>query len=151
MTTEERISHVAHGFVKAGRTHRAYCDRLVGKIGLHRNQHKILMMLSCCREKPSQKDLAKQLEISTAAVAVIIKKLELNGYITKTSAQTDGRFNEIEITPKGRSVVEETKGAFSDCDRVLFSGISEEELAVFERCCAKMCENLKNAVKEEAE
>ena len=61
MPMDEHNSRVAHSFVKAGRTHRAYCDRLVGKIGLHRNQHKILMMLSCGCEKPSQKELAKRL------------------------------------------------------------------------------------------
>ena len=129
--------------------HKAHCSRLVGKIGLPQNQHKILMMLSCGSEKPSQKELATRLEISTAAVAVIIKKLEQSGYITKTSAKEDGRFNEIEITPKGRKVVEETKGAFSECDQILFAGIDLEELLLLEKYFTKICSNLKETMKEE--
>lgn len=149
MQTEEAYSRAAHAFVKAGRMHRAYCGRLIGKVGLHRNQHRILMMLSCGKEKPSQKELAERMEISTAAVAVIIKKLEQNGYITKTSAKSDGRFNEIEITPKGRSVVEETKEYFAECDRILFRGFQEEEIAALEEYMTKISENLAEAMKEE--
>ncbi len=149
MTSDENLSRVAHCFVKAGRMHRAYCDRLVSKIGLHRNQHKILMMLSCEKEKPSQKELARRLEISAAAVAVIIKKLEQSGYITKTSLAGDNRFNEIEITPKGRKIVEETREYFAACDRLLFAGINEKELMALEMHFTKICENLAEAMKEE--
>lgn len=146
---EEAYSRTAHGFVKAGRMHRAYCDRLVHKVGMHRNQHKILMMLSCRKEKPSQKELAQRLEISTAAVAVIIKKLEQSGYITKTSAQKDGRFNEIEITEKGREVVEETKEFFAACDRMLFAGFTEPEMTELETYFERIGKNLKKAIEEE--
>ena len=43
----------------------------------------ILMYLTRCTTTPSQKDIAKHFEISAAAVAVSLKKLEAGGYIKR--------------------------------------------------------------------
>lgn len=146
---EETFMHAAHVFIKAGRLHRAYCDRLVAKVGLHRNQHMILMQLACEKSKPSQKELAARLEISPAAVAVILKKLEQDGFIHRCSAKDDSRFNETTITQKGRDAVEKTRSFFAEVDKALFCGLSAEELTHLETSLNKMCDNLCQAIKKE--
>ena len=69
---DDRLMELAHGFVKVNRLHRAYCDRLMAEIDMHRSQHMILMNLAHQKTKTSQKELADRLEISPAAVTVMI-------------------------------------------------------------------------------
>lgn len=145
----DRLMRLAHAFIKANRLHRAYCDKLLTKFNMHRSQHIILMELARQKTKASQKELADRLEISPAAVAVMIKKLEKGGYISKNSAEGDNRFNEIAITGKGRETVQTTHQYFMEVDKTLFAGISEQELGTLERCFVKMADNLTDVLKKE--
>ena len=146
---DDRLMELAHGFVKVNRLLRAYCDRLMAEIDMHRSQHMILMNLAHQKTKTSQKELADRLEISPAAVTVMIKKLEKGGFISKNSSKGDSRFNEIAITEKGRETVQKTHQFFLDVDKTLFSGIDETELCVLEHCFAKMADNLTDVLKKE--
>ena len=58
--------------------HHRMLEKLVGATGLHRAQHRMLMTLAD-HEFESQSALANMLEISTATVAVSLKKLERDG------------------------------------------------------------------------
>ena len=138
----ESLAKIVHTFIKVNRMHRACCDKLMTQVNMHRNQHRILMHLACPNARLSQKELAQKLEISTAAVAVMIKKLEKEGYISKKHSDYDNRFNEITITEKGVAAVKQTRSYFSDLDHVMFSGITENELKTLEKCLLKMDENL---------
>ena len=106
----------------------------------------MLMYLSKCKTTPSQKDLAKCFEISPAAVAVSLKKLESEGYIKreKCSERSDSRYNEIKITDLGRKVVSESCKYFRHVDSQAFKGFSDEELEIFAGLLERVQENLKN-------
>ena len=88
--------------------HRRKIEKLLDGTGLHRAQHRMLMTLSDC-PVTSQVELANILEVSAATVAVSLKKLEKGGYIQKTQQEQDSRVRFVELTEKGRSVVEESK------------------------------------------
>ena len=60
----------------------------------------------------SQNDIARQMDISAATVAVALKKLESGGYISKEVDEEDNRLNKITITEKGNKVVEQSKQIF---------------------------------------
>lgn len=139
---DNKLSKITHAFIRANRLHRACCDKLISQVNMHRNQHRILMNLAREGTQLSQKELAKRLEISTAAVAVMLKKLETEGYILKELSKEDNRFNEITITEKGREAVDKTYRYFNDIDKVMFDGLSKEELLVLEKCFSKMSDNL---------
>lgn len=91
----------------------------------------------------SQKALAERLEISPAAIAVTLKKMEKNGLIDRAPTDADGRINNIAITEKGEAILAESKLAFDSLDRAMFDGISKEEMAVFTSCLTKMQKNLR--------
>ena len=99
--------------------HRRKLERLVDKTGLHRAQHRMLMTLSD-HEFDSQTELAAALEISTATVAVSLKKLERDGYIQKTVKAEDSRANFVQAT----------------------KGFTEEELVFFRTYLKRMYDNL---------
>lgn len=150
MTSEEdRSMTLTHAFMRANRLHGACCEKLMTKLDMHRSQHMILMNLANQTQKISQKELADRLDISPSAVAVMIKKLKRSGFISKKSSAGDSRFNEITITDKGRETVQITHQYFLKVDKTMFSGISEEELGVLERCFVKMANNLTDVLKKE--
>ena len=80
--------------------------------------------------------------ISPAAVTVTLKKLEREGYISRSMTDEDNRRNEIRITEKGISKVTESRAMFEATDKELFADFSPEELETFVSFLERMNRNL---------
>ena len=91
---------------------------------------------------PSQKELAKHLDVTPAAVTGALKKIEQDGYVERTLGH-DNRYNELHITEKGRAVVNKTRLVFSEVDAAMFEGFSDEELDLYISCLEKLQANIK--------
>ena len=146
---EERISeiqHTIHAFISADLLHRRTIEQWANDAGMHRSQHRMLMHLTRCENTPTQKDLAKHFDISPAAVAVSLKKLEGDGYIEreKCATSSDSRYNEIKITERGKEAVMQSIKYFRHVDCEAFRDFSKEELTLFATLLERMHENLKN-------
>lgn len=131
-------------FIHTERLHRCVFDRKAVRFGLHRSQHRMLMLLCRKQDAVSQKVLAKELEISPAAVAVALNKLEELELITRTPSDEDSRVNEITATEKGRNLAEQSRKVFCEIDKAMFVGLDEKTLENFIFCFEKMQENLKS-------
>lgn len=92
----------------------------------------------------SQKELAKRLEISPAALAVTLRKLESGGYLEKQQVKADGRLNEVTLTECGWRVRELSRETFSAIDAQMFEGFSDEELSVLVGFLERMQSNLRS-------
>ena len=127
-------------------THRKAIERWATDAGMHRSQHRMLMYLSKQDSTPSQKQLAERFEISPAAVAVTLKKLEADGYIErgKSTEHSDSRYNEIRITESGRQATVQSRKYFSHVDREAFKDFSDEELELFTSLLCRMQNNLRD-------
>lgn len=121
--------------------HRRKAEGLVGKTGLHRAQHRMLMTLSN-HEFDSQLELAKMLQISAATVAVTLKKLEQDGYIERKAKAADNRANFIQLTGKGRQIVESSRAIFENIDKQAVKDFSEEETELLSNYLKRMYDNL---------
>ncbi len=148
---EESEAHRAcRMFMGTDRMHRRQFERLVTDLGIHRSQHFLLMNID--REGVgSQKELAARLGISTAAVAVSLKKLETGGYIERSAAESDSRNNEIRITDAGKRVIAVSRDYIKRLDETMFRGIDGETLATFVRCLETMQKNLADFASEKGE
>ena len=135
-----------HAFITANILHRRTIEGWANDAGMHRSQHRMLMYLTKCESIPSQKDLAKHFDISPAAVAVTLKKLESDGYIErgKCHERSDSRFNEIRITERGRAAAMESRKYFQHVDSEALKDFSEEELALFTSFLERMSQNMKS-------
>lgn len=116
-----------HKLIATMKMHHKLFDEMRKQTGLGRSAHRLLMILSDSRDSLSQTHLAGKLEISTAAVATMLKKMENDGYISRSVNESDSRFNAIELTEKGAEIVEKSKKAFFAIDRALFEGFDEAE------------------------
>ena len=152
VTINDPESHAAtvqktiHAFISADILHRRVIEQWACDAGMHRSQHRMLMYLTRCEGTPSQKDIAKHFDISPAAVAVTLKKLESDGYIErgKCGERTDSRFNEIKITERGRDAALQSRRYFQHVDNESFKDFSDEELEIFISLLERMQENLKS-------
>ena len=122
--------------------HRKKMERLLEGTGLHRAQHRLLMTLSEGKFEP-QAELAAVLEISTATVAVSLKKLERDGYIQKTTKKDDSRAKFVSLTEKGEDVVARSREIFAYMDQSVIRGLSEEELVTLRKFLKQMYDNVK--------
>ncbi len=142
---EEKLKRTIELFRHTDRLHRRIFENAaVSNFGIHRSQHMMLMCISR-HSAYSQKELAKKMGISPAAVAVTLKKLEADGLINRSAVTDDNRRNSIVITEKGQNIINETHRLFTNVDRTMFSGFSDEEIEIFTSCLEKMHGNLGKA------
>ncbi len=121
--------------IHLARLHHKLCEKRLASLPIHRSQHMLLMHLSHTKAPLSQKELAAHLEVSPAAVAVSLKKLEAEGYIARCATEDDSRINEITITEKGREIISDSRRIFDGIDAEIFDGIPLTEL---EQCIHAM-------------
>lgn len=138
-------------FMRTDRMHRAAVESRVKQLGIHRSQHIVLMYLSKRKTPPTQAEIARNFEISPAAVTTTLKKLEASGLVRRTVKDGNCRANDIEITEKGREIVSESEKLFREVDGAMFEGVAEEDLASFENVLTMMYKNLKELLPDAEE
>ena len=129
--------------ITTDKMHRKAFEKWATDAGMHLSQHRILMYLSRCDHTPSQKDIATHFDISPAAVAGTLKKLEADGYIErgKCSERADSRFR---ITERGREATMQSRKYFRHVDAEALRDFSDEELEIFMGFLTRIQENLKS-------
>ena len=148
MNDKKHLGRVVCELMCTERMHRTAADSRMSALGIHRNQHTILMELARAERTPGakalvQRDLAQRFGISAAAIAMMLKKMEAEGYIRRVMSQDDNRFNELYLTDYGREILSRSHRIFDELDRQTYQGLTEEELDVMMRCLARMQENLR--------
>jgi len=136
-----------HRMIAAMRQHRRMFDTMREKTGLGRSAHRALMILSD-HDDLSQTALAERLEISTAAVAVLLKKLEAEGYILRTANACDSRLNSVELTENGKAIVKQSRKDFDTIDKAVFDGFSTEEIEKLINYLDRLQNNMEKAKEE---
>lgn len=135
----------AHGvmvrYMRIMKLHRYILDERLKETGVYRSQHQILMMLSD-HSNVSQKEIAERLYVSTATIAVSVKKLEKGGYITRVMDQEDNRMNKLCLTEKGKHTVKHSREFFHNVEERMFRDFSAEEMAAMGQYLDRVYDNL---------
>ncbi len=131
-----KIIHISH-------KHRHVMEKLFDSTGVFQGQHRMLMCISD-NDFYSQKEIAAHMKISTATVAVSLKKLEKGGYIEKIVDEKDNRLNKIVLTNKAKAIVNDSKKMFDTVEANMFKNFSDEEKKQFKEYLERIEGNLKN-------
>ena len=142
ITNDEKYRAIMGKLMAIMRDHKTIIDSYVNETKLHKSQHRLLMVLSRMEKNISQRDLAEMLNITPAAVAVTLKKMEKMGLVNRMVAEQDNRYNQVVLTDKGKKIVKESRKIFQHVDEKMFAGFSEEELVAFEGYLNRIKENL---------
>ena len=89
-------------------------------------------------------DLARELNVSTARIAVLLKNMEKNGLLTRSASRKDARRTIIALTPAGIAQVDEMREHILDAAELLIERVGKDDLDEFLRISMKM----KNALEE---
>lgn len=129
-------------FMRVMKLHRTLLEREFNRTGVYRSQHQILMFLSD-HPNATQKEVAERQNVSTATIAVSLKKLEKGGYIRRAADERDNRRNQICLTEKGQEIVADSRRIFGEVERRMFDGFTPEDFAAINECLNRITDNLK--------
>lgn len=101
-------------------------NKILMEYDLHYTHPRILGMIYHLNGA-TQKELADEINTSTAAMSASLTRMQKAGLIEKKSDETDSRKNKIQLTEKGKKIHEETFGKIIDIDSRMLDGFTDEE------------------------
>ncbi len=141
---ENREKMTMGRLMRVNRMHRSVVEKRFKELGVHRSQHMMLIYLANSPTAPSQKQIAEHFNVTPAAIAMSMKKMEKNGLIERQAAPFDNRVNIIKVSEKGANVLEETRAMFNSMDEAAFNGVSDQEMEQLFATLDKIVENLRS-------
>ena len=120
----------------------AFDQRLKAAAGLSMAEYEALFRLSHAGGKPMQMaQIATQLIASPSGTTRIVDRLERDGLITRHTPEENRRVVEINLTPKGRRILEKADRAFRGALRETFSAnLSTREIETLRVLMRKLLE-----------
>jgi DNA-binding MarR family transcriptional regulator len=97
----------------------------------------------------NQETIAKRLLFNKATIARAIDKLELEGYVSRTQDEKDGRANRIFLTPKGRKTEPDIRQLSHEWNSILHTGFTEIECLVLKELMRKIVSNVMHEMEQE--
>ena len=114
--------------VKASEIYKKDCDTIYKNYGLTFSQYNVLRVLA--NSKGGQNSVtitSKIMLVSGPNMTGVAKRLEKNGFILRKHDSNDERITILEITPKGRRVIENIQTAHDENIANYLEGFSEED------------------------
>lgn len=93
-------------------------------------QFNVLLVLKYKDHELTQSDLGKRLVITRASVTSVLDKLEAKALVTREDVPGNRRIFHVELTPKGRRLVEEVEPVYRQAIHRALSGLNEKECRV---------------------
>ncbi|HBI72876.1 MAG TPA: MarR family transcriptional regulator [Lachnospiraceae bacterium] len=92
----------------------------------------------------TQRQLAGKMSLKEPTVVRLIDKMEVLGWVVRTTREDDKRIKLLELTEKGQKVETEMREVAEKFRNDVISGISAEELNSYKSTLDKMLCNIKN-------
>jgi len=92
----------------------------------------------------SQKEIADQMQVTPASIALSTKRMQKSGLIIKAPNENNLRRNCLSITAKGRETCDKCRQLFDEMDELMFTGFNDEELIQFRHFLQRLIDNIKD-------
>ncbi|MBD0381822.1 MarR family winged helix-turn-helix transcriptional regulator [Paenibacillus sedimenti] len=99
----------------------------------------------------TQEELADHLKIDKGTTAKALKKLEAQGYITRSVSAKDKRCNEVHLTEKALLIKEDVRKVLTDWRERLTYGLTDEEKQLAHSILEKMGNNAARFAEEQVD
>ena len=134
--TDQALTEFADKVLEISQDFLKYYTEEAYKVKLTLSQITILEILSRNKES-NMSDMARSMNVTTAAMTGIVDRLVRDGYVTRISDPADRRVVKIKLTGKGgaavRSALENKKHMITRIFRVLPQRERDEYLKILER------------------
>ncbi len=139
---ESNIYHrAAHELHRVSLLSRYRIISALSGLNIYRGQPDILGYL-LEHDECSQVELAESLGVSAASIATSLKRMSKAGFIERFQDENDRRINRIKITEKGKEIFLDGKKECDKVDKIMFSGLSKDEIILFSDILSRIAENL---------
>lgn len=135
---------------KLHQAHRSAVQAELNAAGLQEVGHPLLLCIlrnggdRCDHgQVQAQRELARILDISPAAVAMSLKSLEKNGYIHREPEPDDARRNRVQLTAKGQQAVDDCFACLQRVSRRMYAGFSTQEQTQLHSYYLRALDNLR--------
>ncbi len=135
MATKAEIE-IVEKLLHENRPHKAFENVAKAEMGVLA----VIRYLHRTEEETNSKDISRSLGISSARMAILLKKLENRNWITKVNSPTDARAVVVCLSDKGKEELEKKKKQMEDAIGEMIDEVGVEELE-------KMFQNL-NKIKD---
>lgn len=114
--------------VKASELYKKDSDAIFKNYGLTFSQYNVMRVLNNSKDgQNSVTNASKIMLVSSPNMTGIAKRLEKNGFIIRKNDSKDERITLLEITPKGKRVLENIRAAHDENMKNYLTSFSEEE------------------------
>ena len=120
---------------------RMFAERKMQNINLGFPEQVILMYISRF-DHINQDTISQYFLLDKGAIAKTVSKLDEKGYIRREQNPDNKRENSISLTEKGFSVLQDMTKSLDEWDRMIFDGLSEEEIQQFQRTTETIAANV---------
>lgn len=110
-------------------------------------QFNVLLALKYKDRELTQSDLGKRLVITRASVTSVLDKLESKGLVERRSVPGNRRIYHVEMTPKGRQMVEQVEPVYRDAIHRILAGFRDKDC----RTLSGLLERVRAGIPEAAE
>ena len=115
---------------------------------LNRSQAAILFTLHR-RKSISQKELARELNMTAPSITSAIQKMEREKYITRETDKSDQRVMRLALAERGKACIQLVKDVGERMDEIILGGMSLEEQLLFRRLMLQVKDNLEKYERKE--
>ncbi len=132
---------LTHDLDKISLMRRIFTQRAATRDGICLGQ---LPVMRYIRNNPgcTQKDVAEFMKVSPPSVAVMVKRMVRDGYVEKVADENDLRQNRLTITPAGEEMALRCQNIFTEVDKQVYAGFSDEELEQLSSYLNRLIDNL---------
>lgn len=89
-----------------------------------------------------QKDIEIKFSMRRSTTSKMLKSMEEKGIIERISIEKDARVKKLQLSEKGKSMVDEVNREIQRIEKMLAAGLSDEELQQFFEIIYKMQQNM---------
>jgi DNA-binding MarR family transcriptional regulator len=118
-------------------------ERALSPLDLSVAQMAVLVVLRDSKRPIMTKELAARLHLESPSVTTMIDRLERSGLIKRVADSKDRRKRLVDLTPKGRNVLDRACGPYRDVHDLMFNVLDDDERDHLITAMQKFCrENL---------
>lgn len=131
--------------MRANQIHKRLSDKRAEELKIHVAQHKLLMEIAASDCRISQRQISEIHNVTPAAIAMTMRRLEDNGYVVRENfVYDDGRYKQVTITERGKEEIKTATAYFDMIDEAMFKGFSEEDKKELLRLLSLAKDNLQD-------
>lgn len=121
-------------------------ENVMKKFDLRKIDMDIIICLATYKDMRTAKDIASMEMFTKGHISQSIKRLKERGYITVSQDENDMRMQNLQVSERTKSIIEEISAIKDELEKSVFDGVTEKEIETMKEVFKKICSNINGIV-----